>query len=93
MRRALGLTNDNAGRSASQPEQQRAGSQGRLAGRPSADKPRHRFVQDGAVPVIPYVFSRLVRIAFSYGCFGGQPVGQKARRQAKHIRCKTGLAF
>ena len=52
MRRALGLTNDGAGRrSASQPEQQRAGSQGRLAGRPSADKPRHRFVQDGTVPV------------------------------------------
>ncbi len=52
MRRALGLTSDGAGRSSpSQTEPQRAGSQGRLAGRSSADKPRHRFVQDGAVPV------------------------------------------
>lgn len=51
MRRALGLTSDSAGHSTSPPEQQRAGSQGRLTGRSSADKPRHRFVQDGAVPV------------------------------------------
>lgn len=52
MRRALGLTSDHAGRSSpAQPEQPPAGPPGRVAGRSSSDKPRHRFVQDGAVPV------------------------------------------
>ena len=52
MRRALGLTGDRAGRSSPpQTERPQAGPPGRPAGRPSADKPRHRFVQDGAVPV------------------------------------------
>ncbi len=52
MRRALGLTGDRAGRSSPpQPERPQAGAPTRLAGRSSADKPRHRFVQDGAVPV------------------------------------------
>ncbi len=52
MRRALGLTGDRAGRgSPSQAERQQAGPPGRPASRSSADKPRHRFVQDGAVPV------------------------------------------
>jgi len=49
MRRALGLT---GGRSSPlQTERPQAGPPGRSAGRSSADKPRHRFVQDGAVPV------------------------------------------
>jgi len=52
MRRALGLTGDRAGRSSpSQTERPHVGPLGRSAGRSSADKPRHRFVQDGAVPV------------------------------------------
>jgi hypothetical protein len=52
MRRALGLTGDRAVRSSPlQTERSQAGSPGRSAGRSSADKPRHRFVQDGAVPV------------------------------------------
>ncbi len=52
MRRALGLTGDRAGRSSPpQTERSQAGPPGRPAGRSSADKPRHRFVQDGAVPV------------------------------------------
>ena len=52
MRRALGLTSDRAVRcSAPQAERPQAGRPGRPAGRSSADKPRHRFVQDGAVPV------------------------------------------
>ncbi len=52
MRRALGLTGDRAGRSSpSQNERPHVGPLGRPAGRSSADKPRHRFVQDGAVPV------------------------------------------
>ncbi len=52
MRRALGLTGDSAGRSGPlQAERAQAGPAGRPAGRSSADKPRHRFVQDGAVPV------------------------------------------
>ena len=52
MRRALGLTGDRADRSNSpKPERPQEGPPGRLAGQPSADKPRHRFVQDGAVPV------------------------------------------
>ena len=52
MRRALGLIGDRAGRSSPpQAERPQAGPPGRPAGRPSADKPRHRFVQDGAVPV------------------------------------------
>ena len=52
MRRALGLTGDRAVRSSPpHAERPQAGPPGRLAGRPAADKPRHRFVQDGAVPV------------------------------------------
>jgi len=52
MRRALGLTGDRAVRSsAPQAERSQAGPAGRPAGRSSVDKPRHRFVQDGAVPV------------------------------------------
>ena len=52
MRRALGLTGDCAVRSSGpQTERLQAGPPGRPAGRSSADKPRHRFVQDGAVPV------------------------------------------
>ncbi len=52
MRRALGLTGDRAVRSSPpQAERPQAGPPGRPAGRSSADKPRHRFVQDGAVPV------------------------------------------
>ena len=53
MRRALGLTGDHAVRSSpSQTERQQAGPPpGRPAGRSPADKPRHRFVPDGAVPV------------------------------------------
>jgi hypothetical protein len=52
MRRALGLTGDRAVRSSPpQAERPQAGPPGRAAGRSSADKPRHRFVQDGAVPV------------------------------------------
>lgn len=52
MRRALGLTGDRAIRSSPpQIERPQAGSPGRSGGRSPADKPRHRFVQDGAVPV------------------------------------------
>ena len=52
MRRALGLTGDRAVRSSPpRTERPQAGPLGRPAGRSSADKPRHRFVQDGAVPV------------------------------------------
>ena len=52
MRRALGLTGDRAGRSSPpQTERPQAGPAGRPAGRSSGDKQRHRFVQDGAVPV------------------------------------------
>ena len=52
MRRALGLTGDRVGQGGpSQPEQPRPTPEGRPAGRTSAGKPRHRFVQDGAVPV------------------------------------------
>jgi len=52
MRRALGLTGDRAGRgSPPQPERPQAGPPTRLASWSSADKPRQRFVQDGAVPV------------------------------------------
>ena len=52
MRRALGLTGDRAVRSsAAQTERLQAGPPGRPIGRSPADKPRHRFVQDGAVPV------------------------------------------
>ncbi len=52
MRRALGLTDDRAVRSnPPRTERPQAGPPGRPAGRPSADKPRHRFVPDGAVPV------------------------------------------
>ena len=52
MRRALGLTGDRVGRgSPSQPEQPRLPPEGRHTGRTSAGKSRHRFVQDGAVPV------------------------------------------
>ena len=52
MRRALGLTGDRVGRdSQSRPEQPRPTPESRPAGRTSAGKPRHRFVQDGAVPV------------------------------------------
>ncbi len=52
MRRALGLTGDHAVRSSpSQTERPQAGPPGRPAGRSPADKPRHRFVPDGAVPV------------------------------------------
>ena len=52
MRRALGLTGDRAVRSTPpQTERPQAGAPGRPAGRSPADKPRHRFVQDGAVPV------------------------------------------
>lgn len=52
MRRALGLTGDRAVRNSPvQPERPQAGLPGRIAGRSSVDKPRHRFVQDGAVPV------------------------------------------
>jgi len=52
MRRALGLIGDRAVRSSPpQAERSQAGPPGRSAGRSSADKPRHRFVQDGTVPV------------------------------------------
>ena len=52
MRRALGLTGDRAaGSRPLQTERPQAGPPSRSAGRSSADKPRHRFVQDGAVPV------------------------------------------
>ena len=52
MRRALGLTGDRAVRSSPpQTERPQAGSPGRSGGGSPADKPRHRFVQDGAVPV------------------------------------------
>ena len=52
MRRALGLTGDRAVRSSPAPtERPQAGLPGRPARRSSADKPRHRFVPDGAVPV------------------------------------------
>ena len=52
MRRAFGLTGDRAVRSSPpSTERPQAGPPGRLVGRSSADKPRHRFVQDGAVPV------------------------------------------
>ena len=52
MRRALGLTGDRAVRSSpSHTERPQAGPPGRPAGRSPADKPRHRFVQDGTVPV------------------------------------------
>lgn len=52
MRRALGLTGDRAVRSSPlQIKRPQAGPPGQSAGRSSADKPRHRFVQDGAVPV------------------------------------------
>ena len=52
MRRALGLTGDRTGRSSpAQAARPQAGPPGRPAGRSSADKPRHRFVPDGAVPV------------------------------------------
>ncbi len=52
MRRALGLTGDGASRSnPPQPERPRPGPQSRPASRSPADKPRHRFVPDGAVPV------------------------------------------
>ena len=52
MRRALGLTGDRVGRdSPPQAEQRRPTLEGRPAGRTSADKPRHRFVRDGTVPV------------------------------------------
>ena len=52
MRRALGLTGDRAVRSSPpQTERPQAGPPGRQAGRSPADKPRHRFVQDGTVPV------------------------------------------
>ena len=48
MRRALGLIGDRAVRSSPpQTERPQAGP----PGRPASDKPRHRFVQDGAVPV------------------------------------------
>ncbi len=51
MRRALGLTGNRAGRSSpAQTERPQAGPPHRPAGRSSADKPRHRFVPDGAVP-------------------------------------------
>jgi len=51
MRRALGLTGDRNGQSSPpRTERSQAGPPGRVAGR-SSDKPRHRFVQDGAVPV------------------------------------------
>ena len=52
MRRALGLTGDRAVRSSPpRTERPQAGPPGRPAGRSPADRPRHRFVQDGAVPV------------------------------------------
>ena len=52
MRRALGLTGDRAVRSSPpRTERPQAGPPGRPAGRSTADRPRHRFVQDGAVPV------------------------------------------
>ncbi len=52
MRRALGLTGDRAGRSSPPPpERLQAGPPTRPAGRSFADKPRRRFVPDGAVPV------------------------------------------
>ncbi len=52
MRRALGLTGDRAGRSSPPPpERPQAGPPTRPTGRSSADKPRRRFVLDGAVPV------------------------------------------
>jgi len=52
MRRALGLTGDRGGRSSlAQTERPQAGLPGRPAGRSSADRPRHHFVQDGAMPV------------------------------------------
>jgi len=52
MRRALGLTGAPAGRAAQpQPERPRPPSPGRPPAQTSAARPRHRFVQDGAVPV------------------------------------------
>lgn len=52
MRRALGLTGDRTVRSSPlQIKRPQAGPPGQSAGRSSADKSRHRFVQDGAVPV------------------------------------------
>ena len=52
MRRALGLTGDHGARSGlPRTERPQAGPPGRPAGRSAADKPRHRFVQDGDVPV------------------------------------------
>jgi len=52
MRRALGLTGDRASRSSTPPpERLKAGPPTRPAARSPADKPRHRFVPDGAVPV------------------------------------------
>lgn len=52
MRRALGLTGDRGSRgSPPRTERPQAGPQVRPVNRPSADKPRHRFVQDGDVPV------------------------------------------
>lgn len=52
MRRALGLTGERLVRSSpSQAERPQAGPSGQSAGRSSTGKPRHRFVQDGAVPV------------------------------------------
>jgi len=52
MRRALGLTSGRDGRSAAaQPESPHAAPPRHSAGRSASDKPRHRFVQDGAVPV------------------------------------------
>ena len=49
MRRALGLTGDRG--SPPRTERPQAGPQVRPVSRPSADKQRHRFVQDGDVPV------------------------------------------
>ncbi len=52
MRRALGLTGDRGSRgSPPRTERPQAGPQVRPASRLSADKQRHRFVQDGDVPV------------------------------------------
>jgi hypothetical protein len=52
MRRVLGLTGDRAARdSPPRTERPQASPPGRPAGRAPADKLRHRFVQDGAVPV------------------------------------------
>lgn len=52
MRRALGLTGDRAVRSSPpRTERPQAGPPGQPVGRASADRPRRRFVPDGAVPV------------------------------------------